>query len=270
MKISIVTIVYNGVNNIEDCLRSVLSQDFPNIEHIVIDGGSTDGTLGVIERFKHNIAVFKSEPDEGLYDALNKGISAATGDVVGILHSDDLFLHSSVLSSVAQVFEEKNVDVLYGDGIYSKRDDLHVVKRIYHGGRFKRFKLYFGWMPLHTTMFVRNSVYEKHGLYDKDFEIAGDYDVCMRWFKDNSLSKYYLKDYLVNMRIGGRSTVMHLQKKKSAEDLKIINRHHLLGVFTLACKIGRKIPQYISPYFYNKPVSLLERCYQPLKEVVGY
>lgn len=249
MKISIITVVHNNERNIEECILSVLSQSYNNVEYIIIDGGSTDGTVEVINRYKDQISVFYSEKDEGLYDALNKGYLAATGDVIGILHSDDLFFHNSVLSDVKESFNQNNIDILYGDGVYCQRDDICKIKRVYFGGKFKKYKLYLGWMPLHTTMFIRNEVFEKHGLYDKQYDIAGDYDICLRWFLDDDLTKYYDKSFKVIMRIGGRSTLMRLQKRKSTEDLAIIRKHRLLGVVTLFFKIARKIPQYLIPHF---------------------
>jgi glycosyltransferase len=255
LRISIITIVFNGVKNIEDCIQSVLAQNYENLEHIVVDGGSTDGTSDIVKKYQDQIAVVIREKDKGLYDALNKGILASTGDLIGVLHSDDLFYSSQVLQMVDRAFSSKHIDVLYGDGVYCKPDDPTVIKRIYPGGCYKKYKLYLGWMPLHTTMFVRREVYVKHGLYDKKFVIAGDYDVCLKWFFDDDLVKYYLKTNIVIMRIGGRSTVMHLQKKKSTEDLLIIRRHNLLGLITLMLKIGRKVPQYFFPYFSSKKKS---------------
>lgn len=252
LKISVITIVFNGVRNIEDCIKSVLAQTYENIEHILVDGGSTDGTSDIVKKYQDHIAVAICERDNGLYDALNKGILASTGDLIGVLHSDDLFYSSQVLQMVGRAFSENRIDVLYGDGVYCKPNDPNAIKRIYPGGRYKKYKLFLGWMPLHTTMFIRREVFVKHGLYDKNFEIAGDYDVCLKWFFDDSLIKYYLKLNIVIMRIGGRSTVMHLQKKKSTEDLVIIKRHKLWGFITLFFKIGRKVPQYLYPYFTRK------------------
>lgn len=257
MKISIITVVHNNVRNIEECILSVLSQTYHNVEYIVVDGGSTDGTVDIINRYKNQISVFCSEKDEGLYDALNKGFLAATGDVIGILHSDDLFFHKTVLSDVKHSFTQNHIDVLYGDGVYCQRDDINKIKRVYLGGVYKKYKLYLGWMPLHTTMFVRREVFGKHGLYDKKYDIAGDYDICLRWFLDDNLTKHYDKSFKVIMRIGGRSTLLRLQKRKSTEDLSIIRKHRLLGIGTLFFKIIRKVPQYLIPYFNRKSCTIV-------------
>lgn len=249
MKVSIITIVYNNKESIQSCIDSVHNQTYKNIEYLVIDGGSVDGTQEIIEENKDKITTYISEPDNGLYNALNKGIKMATGEVIGVLHSDDLFYANDTIERYAKAFVEEQADVVYADGMYVERDNVKKVKRVYKGKEYLNSNLNLGWMPLHTTIFVKKEVYQKHGLYDESYHIAGDYDCCLRWFKDKSLKKVHIPHIMVLMRLGGKSTTAKLQKKKSTEDLEIIRKHKLWGSITLLCKIVRKIPQYIKPKF---------------------
>jgi glycosyltransferase len=247
MKVSIITIVYNNRENIADCIRSVQNQRYPNIEYIVIDGGSTDGTLEAIQPFREKLACFISEKDTGLYNALNKGIKQATGDIIGILHSDDLFYDSGSIEKVVQAFRETQADLVYAKGQYVDQANIEKVKRIYPSKPFKKRYLPFGWIPLHTTIYVKREVFENYGLYEEHYRIASDYEISQRWFQNDNIRKVYLNEWVVKMRLGGKSTNAKLQKLKSSEDLDVIRRYHLWGWFTLGCKIARKIPQYILP-----------------------
>jgi glycosyltransferase len=247
MKVSIITIVYNNRVFIESCIHSVLNQSYPNIEHIVIDGGSTDGTQKKIEQYKDKLAYYKSEKDKGLYDGLNKGIQQATGDIVGILHSDDLYYDTESIQMVVDAFKLSNADLVYANGIYVERENTKNVKRIYKSKSYKKRYLPFGWIPLHTTIYVKKTIFDTYGLYDESYSIASDYDISLRWFKEKAIQTYFLNTWLVKMRLGGKSTTAKLQKKKSSEDLKIIEKHNLLGKITLFFKVLRKIPQYALP-----------------------
>lgn len=251
MKISIITVVYNNRRFITDCLQSVSNQTYPNIEHIVVDGGSTDGTLEAIGPYRHGLGALVSERDRGLYDALNKGIALATGDVVGVLHSDDVLYEPDTLAKVAAEFSRSKADLLYANGMYVPQDDANTIKRIYKGKPLFKHDMYFGWIPLHTTIYVRRELFDRYGLYDDRFRIASDYDISLRWFKNPAISKHFFDEWVVKMRLGGKSTTASLQKRKSGEDLQIIQRHGLPGVFTLLCKVGRKIPQYLIPRLIN-------------------
>lgn len=255
MKISIITIVYNNANTIAECIESVLSQTYKNIEYIVIDGYSTDGTQAIIEQYKNSIATYISEPDKGLYDALNKGIQYATGDVIGILHSDDIFYNTNCISLIAETFQKTHADLIYGNGIYVSKEK-NVVKRVYSAKPFKKRYLQFGWIPLHTTIFVTKDIFNTYGLYSLDYSIASDYDISLRWFTNDTIKKVFINSLLVKMRLGGKSTTAKLQKRKSSEDLHIIRKFKLLSYFTLFCKIARKIPQYILPRILNLKIEL--------------
>lgn len=249
MKISIITIVYNREYCIADCIQSVLNQTYKNIEHIVIDGGSTDGTQKQIEPLTDKIAVYISEKDDGIFDALNKGIKNSTGDVIGILNSDDFFYQPETIDKVVQAFIHSGADLVYAKGLFVDQNDLSKVKRIYPSKPFQKRYLFYGWIPLHTTIFVRREVFSRYGLYNPGYTIASDYEMSIRWFRNDRIKKFFLNEWVVNMRLGGLSTSAKLQFRKSKEDLRIINRYRLNGLFTLACKIGRKIPQYIVPHF---------------------
>lgn len=247
MKVSIITIVYNNQACIADCIQSVLAQTYPDIEHIVMDGGSTDGTQAVIEGYQDSLAHYQSEKDKGLYDALNKGIQQATGDVIGILHSDDLFYEPDTIKNVVAAFEQSHADLVYANGMYVDQHDVNQVKRIYGAKPFKKRYLPFGWIPLHTTIYAKKEVFHDFGLYKQNYTIASDYEISLRWFNNPEVSTHFLDAYVVKMRLGGKSTTAKLQKKKSSEDIEIIREFGLWGWFTLACKIGRKIPQYLYP-----------------------
>ncbi|MDO3693624.1 glycosyltransferase family 2 protein [Wenyingzhuangia sp. chi5] len=247
MKISIITIVYNNAACIESCIQSVLSQSYKNIEHIIIDGGSKDGTQKEIEPYIPQLGYYLSEKDKGLYNALNKGIKAATGDIIGILHSDDLFYSKNTIQQIADTFQQTQADLVYANGMYVNKEDITQVKRIYKAKNHKKRYLNFGWIPLHTTIYVKKEVFNKYGMYDESYRIASDYEISLRWFQEKNIKKQFLNNWVVKMRLGGKSTTPKLQKLKSTEDLQIIRKKNLWGQFTLFCKIARKIPQYIIP-----------------------
>ena len=247
MKISIITVVYNNEDTIAECIESVLSQTYQNIEYIIIDGNSTDGTKEKIKPYLERIDYFSSEPDSGIFDAYNKGITRATGDIVGVLNSDDFFYSEKTIEKIVKAFEVSGSDLVYGKGVFVSKENPEVVKRIYPSNRFKNSHLLFGWIPLHPTIYVKRKIYEEYGLYNKNYSIAGDYDISLRWFKNEQIEKFFLKDWIVKMRLGGKSTTLALQKKKSSEDIKIIKYHKLAGYLTLIFKIGRKIPHHLIP-----------------------
>lgn len=247
MKISIITIVYNRSSCISDCIRSVLGQTYDNIEYLVIDGGSSDGTQKKIEAFEDRLDYYISEKDGGVYDALNKGIKNATGDIIGILHSDDLFYEPETISKVVNAFQNSGADLIYAKGLFVDKENPKKIKRIYSSKPFHKRYLIFGWIPLHTTIFVKRDVFKTTGLYNPRYRIASDYEMTLRWFQNDDLKKVFVDEWIVKMRLGGLSTSTSLQLKKSKEDLRIIRDTKLSGLMTLACKIGRKIPQYILP-----------------------
>lgn len=221
IKISIITIAFNSAETIEDTIQSVLSQDYTNMEYIVVDGKSTDGTVAIIQKYADRITRFVSEKDKGLYDALNKGIKLSTGDVVGILHSDDLFFDHQVVSKVANVFTVSNCDSLYADLIFVDRFNISNTKRVwragvYHQGAFRR-----GWMPPHPTFFAKNKLFQKLGYYRTDLRFSADYELMLRFIHKNNISTYYLNEFIVKMRLGGISNTDILSKLKAHKEDKI-------------------------------------------------
>ncbi len=246
-KISIITAVYNNVETVADALDSVLAQTGADFELIVIDGGSTDGTPAVLERYADRLAVFVSEPDGGIYDALNKGILRASGDVVGFLHSDDLLADSSVLRRVSDAFSDPRVAATYGDLLYVRKDNPDRVVRFWRAGRYSRVRLGWGWMPPHPTFYVRRSVYERLGLFNTDYRIAADYDCMLRFLGKGHLKVVYIPEVLVKMRLGGISNrSLKNILRKSKEDYRALQENGVGGVGALAWKNLSKLPQFFS------------------------
>ena len=252
MKVSIVTVVYNNKDFISKAIESLNKQTYRPIEHVLIDGGSNDGTQEMIRPYLNKIDYFISEKDSGIYNALNKGISKCTGDVIGILHADDFYPTNDVISEVIDAFNSNETDIVYGVGQFVDRERPNLIRRRYGSKPFKKYFLYYGWIPLHTTMFVKRDIYEKFGLYDEKYKISSDYEASLRWFTNSKITTFYLDKILIHMRLGGASTRLYLQFYKSYEDLQVIRRYGLMSIFTLFAKITRKIPQYIQRFKFVK------------------
>jgi glycosyltransferase involved in cell wall biosynthesis len=245
MKISIVTPVYNEPR-IRQTLESIHSQeDIPELESIVVDGGSTDETTTILNEYADQIDTLISEPDDGTYDAMNKGINRATGDIVGILNADDRYNSSTVLRSVLNGFEQTDADLCYGDLVYV--DDNDNVVRYWKSGEYAPRRFYFGWMPPHPTVFVRREVYDTYGTFDLDFPIAADYEFLVRVLLKNELSTTYVDDTLVRMAIGGQSNAsVRNIITANLEVYRAWQKHNLRGGFHVpVVKPLRKVPQYL-------------------------
>lgn len=245
MKISVVTVVFNQRRFIGDAINSVLGQDYEDIEYIVIDGKSTDGTMEIIQSYKDRISVVVSEKDKGLYDALNKGIRMATGDYVGFVHSDDLLYDSYVITKIVSEIERTRCDVLYGNGVYVSPSDLRCIVRNWVGGVYTKKKMEYGWLPLHPTVYMKRDIYLKNGNFDTSFKIGGDTELLVRYFYTLNLKVTYLDEYIIRMRMGGKSTSVWNTVDKWKEDWRLYRYYHF-PFYTLPCKILRKVPQYIS------------------------
>jgi glycosyltransferase involved in cell wall biosynthesis len=207
MKITIITVCFNSAKTIRDTIVSVLGQDYPDIEYIVVDGASNDATLDIVNEYRQKIAKVISEPDRGLYDAMNKGIAAATGDVIGILNSDDFYENDRVISTVAKVFAKiPDVDIVFGDVVFVRPTDLKTRYRHYTAGHFKPWKLRFGWMPPHPGTFIKTRLYKKVGFYSLDYKIAADFEMFVRLLIQEKASYIWINKVLIRMRIGGAST----------------------------------------------------------------
>ena len=206
MKMSIVTVCYNSAETIGRTLRSVREQTYGNIEHIIVDGGSVDATLAIIAAEGQHVAKIISEKDSGIYDAMNKGVQLATGDVIAFLNSDDYYKDSEVLAQVATVMEAEHLDALYGDLEFFAANQQNVVIRRYNSGRFSVDRLGWGWMPAHPALFVRLALFDKYGMFSTDYRIAGDFDFIVRVFKHPEIRFRHLPKSLVCMQMGGIST----------------------------------------------------------------
>ena len=246
LKISVITAVYNNRETISAALDSALGQSGVDIELVVIDGGSTDGTLEVLRSYTDRLHVLVSEPDRGIYDALNKGIQRASGEVVGFLHSDDLFADAGVLSRIAAAFADPEVGAVYGDLLYVRKDNPDEVVRYWRSGVFSERRLRWGWMPPHPTLYVRRHVYEQHGLFDTSFRIAADYDFILRTLGQNRVGVRYIPEVLVKMRVGGVSNrSLRNIVRKSSEDLRALRRNGVGGLGALLWKNLSKLPQFL-------------------------
>lgn len=247
LKVSIITVVYNNVQTLRDTIESVLAQEYPHIEYIVVDGQSTDGTVELVQSYGSRIGKFISEPDKGLYDAINKGISVASGDVIGLLHSDDLFYDNKAVRKIARAFEQQAVDSVYADLHYVDKVDTGRVIRNWQSGEYKRKRFQTGWMPPHPTFYVKKEVYEQHGLYDTEFKSAADYELMLRLLYKYGISTAYIPDTLVKMRVGGESNrSLKNRLRANREDFMAWKKNNLDPKFyTRILKPLRKLPQFL-------------------------
>lgn len=245
IKISVVTATYNSCKTLKDCLDSVALQSYHNKEHIVIDGASLDGTVDLLSCYKDRIASMISEPDNGIYDALNKGIKLASGDVIGFLHADDIFATTDSLDYIAGSFADPDVLAVYGDLQYVQKESIDRIVRNWRSSSFTPEKLAMGWMPPHPTFYVRRSVYEQIGLFDTSYQIAADYDFVLRFFKLQNIRVDYVPRTLVKMRVGGASnrSIKNILIK-SLEDYRAIKNNQVGGIGSLICKNLRKLNQF--------------------------
>ena len=205
MKVSVITVCYNSAKTLERTLKSVADQDWPNVEHIVIDGSSFDGTMKILEAYKQKLAYVISEPDLGIYDAMNKGLHVASGDVIAFLNADDLYASSKVLSQVVNKMMEQKLDALMGDvGIFNENTPNRLVRR-YRSNQFTPERLAWGWMPAHPALFLRKEVVNRVGKFKTDYAIAGDFEFIVRVFYDQNINYQHLSEILVLMQNGGVS-----------------------------------------------------------------
>jgi glycosyltransferase involved in cell wall biosynthesis len=245
LKISVITATYNCAAVVADCLASVAGQTHDDVEHVVIDGASTDGTSDVLQAHRDLLAVLVSEPDGGIYDALNKGIARASGEVVGLLHADDVYADGEVLARVAEAFAHPEVDAVYGDLVYVSKSDPNRVIRYWSAGAFSPARLRRGWMPPHPALFLRRSLYERFGLFDTRYRIAADYDLMLRVLSQLSGKVVYLPEVLVRMRMGGVSNrSLSNIVRKSWEDYQALRTNQVGGLGALAWKNLSKLPQF--------------------------
>jgi glycosyltransferase involved in cell wall biosynthesis len=242
VKISIITVVWNNKETVKDAIDSVLNQTYKNLEYIIIDGASTDGTIEIVQGYKDKITMFISEPDKGLYDAMNKGINLATGDIVGILNSDDFYIDDKVIQRVVREFEKKNVDSVYADLVFVKPGNLDKTVRYYDSSKFNPLKFSYGWMPAHPTFFVKKDVYKKYGVFRTDLKIAADFDILARFLFVHKISYSYMQEVLVKMRIGGVSTSFNSLWTINIEQLQACRDNNIeTNIFKIFLKYPGKI-----------------------------
>jgi len=248
MKVSIITVCYNNSETIESTIQSVISQNYSNIEYIIVDGLSTDDTLKITERYKNKITKIISEKDDGIYDAINKGILLATGDIIAILHADDFYTNENVISSIANEFNQKNVDAVYGDLQYVDRVNTNIVKRNWSSGEYLKDNFLNGWMPPHPSFFAKKECYDKFGVFNTTLKSAADYELMLRFLYKHNCSVTYIPQVLVKMRVGGKSNVSIMNRiKANREDKKAweLNGLHP-GLLTFIRKPLSKIGQFFN------------------------
>lgn len=247
LKISVITATFNSADTVAEALASLQAQTWQDVEHIVIDGGSTDRTLDVVRSQSRQPARLVSEPDGGLYDALNKGLRLATGEVVGFLHSDDLLADGEVLGRVARVFADDEIDAVYGDLLYVSKDAPQRVVRTWRAGALTPAKLGWGWMPPHPTFYARRALYEQLGGFDTSYRIAADYDCMLRFLGQGRLRVGYLPEVLVRMRVGGASNrSLRNILRKSVEDYRALRANGVGGLSALVWKNLSKLQQFFA------------------------
>ena len=228
MKISIVTACYNSVATIRDTLRTIQMQTHQDIEHIIIDGGSTDGTLEILEKNKAHIAHLTSEPDNGLYDAMNRGVAKATGDIIGLLNSDDMLAHENVLANVNNKLVDPAIDACYGDLVYVDQKNTDKVVRYWKSSPYKPGLIAKGWIPAHPTFYARKEVHDKYGmLFNLDYKLAADYELLLRLLYTHEINVAYIPDLMIKMRLGG-TTNKSLKNilNQNKEIMRALNSHN--------------------------------------------
>ena len=246
MLVSIITICYNRKAIISKTIKSVLSQDYSNIEYIIVDGNSNDGTTETIKTFSDKISCFITEPDKGMYDAINKGIKVAKGDIIGLMHSDDEFYDLTVVSQIVAAFQNNpNTQGVYGDGIYVSNDVEERIIRDRIGGSFSLKKVQSGWLPLHPTVYLKRTVMEKYGFYNLDFKIASDTEFLLRYLYKYQIKMTYINSYFVKMRMGGLSTSSKRAFEVLVEDYNIYKFHGLFAFRVVFLKKIVALKQYL-------------------------
>ena len=255
MKVSIITSCYNRASTIRGAIESVFAQDYSDIELVIVDGASKDRSVAVIEDAikqapKQMVVKFISEPDHGMYEAINKGIKIATGDIIGLVHSDDFLYDEHVISNIVNKFEESGADFVYGDGVFVNAENINKPVRNWIGGPYYRWKVACGWLPLHPTCYIRKDVMMREGLYDESFKIAADTDLLVRYLYKAHLKVVYMKRKIIRMRMGGLSTDSQKRKQMWDEDIKLYAAHGFHPVIlTKLMKMAWKVPQFIEAKF---------------------
>ncbi|MBP7051040.1 MAG: glycosyltransferase [Phycisphaerae bacterium] len=247
MKVSIVTVCFNSAATIEHTIRSVRDQEYEHVEHVIVDGGSTDGTQEVVGRYNGRIREFISEPDRGIYDAMNKGLALATGDVVGFLNADDVYVSSTVIGDIADAMSADLVDGVYGDLVYVRRHDSRRVLRYWRAGEYGPRAFYRGWVPPHPTFFCRSALYRDLGGFDPAYRIAGDFELMLRFIERNHIRVRYIAKPFVRMRAGGRANTIRGMIQGNREIVRAFHSNGLEFSGRFFCsKLVRKVRELVS------------------------
>ncbi len=247
MEISIITVTYNSEKTIKDTIESILKQTFTNYEHIIVDGLSKDNTMEIVKKYEEKYKgrlKYVSEKDSGIYDAMNKGIKMATGNIIGILNSDDIYANETVLEEIITKFNTTNCDGTYGNLIFMDEETMSKPQRIW---KSKKGNMNFGWHPAHPTLYLKKDVYNKIGLFDLQYKIVADYDFMLRLMKDKSIKLEYINKYLVYMRVGGVSTDgIKGYKKNLKESHKALVNNNIKNAYMInILRIGKTIKQML-------------------------
>jgi glycosyltransferase involved in cell wall biosynthesis len=248
MKISVITVCYNAATTIEEAILSVLSQEQADVEHIVIDGGSTDGTSAILERYRNRISTIVSEPDGGIYYAMNKGIALATGDVLGFLNADDMYFHPCVLARVVSRFADPLIDACYADLVYVDAIDQSKIVRYWTSQAYRDGLFEHGWMPAHPTFYARRKVYERHGKFDTRYRLQADFELCVRFLAIKRIRTAYVNEIWVKMRMGG-ATNRSLRNvwRGNLEAYDAARRNGLdVGPMFIVRKVLSRLPQFFA------------------------
>jgi len=271
MKVSIITVTMNSERYLSDCINSVCRQNYKDIEHIIIDGKSTDGTLNIILQNLDHISYWVSETDRGMYDAINKGLEMATGDVIGILNSDDMFASADAVKSIVDCFETTGTDTVYGDLVYVDACNTQKILRYWKGVSYKRSRFRYGWMPAHPTFYMRRELIEQHGVYENHYYTAADYEFMARYLFLHKVSSQYIDTMLVKMRSGGISNENFKSRlRANRRDFLAMRKNKIpFSFFVSILKPLIKLPQFNSRYakqyaiedneeqYFRSPVTLL-------------
>jgi glycosyltransferase involved in cell wall biosynthesis len=271
MKVSIITVTMNSEKYLSDCINSVRRQNYRDIEHIIIDGKSTDGTLNIIHQNLNHISYWISETDRGMYDAINKGLEMATGDVVGILNSDDMFATADAVKSIVDCFETTGTDSVYGDLVYVDACNTQKILRYWKGVSYKRSRFRYGWMPAHPTFYMRRELIDQYGIYENHYYTAADYEFMARYLFLHKVSSRYIDTMLVKMRSGGISNEnLKSRLRANRRDFLAMRKNKIpFSFFVSILKPLIKLPQFNSRYakqyaieddeeqYFRSPVTLL-------------
>ncbi len=246
MKVTLITVTFNSQRHLEDCIRSVMQQRYPDIEYIIIDGKSTDHTIDIIKKYETGISKWISEKDKGMYDAINKGMAIATGDVIGILNSDDMLASPDIVGVIAEAFIQKNVDSIYGDLEYVDAENTDKIYRIWKGKPYRRSLFTKGWMPAHPTFYFKRELLKKYGGYETHYFSAADYEFMARYLYKYRISSYYIPSLIVKMRRGGQSNSnIRMRLRANRRDYLAMKRNNIpFAFFVSILKPLSKLHQY--------------------------